>query len=117
VRRVAGVNRVIECSPPLAPWLADAQRVPVARFAALQQESYDAIIDLQGLNNSALVARLARGTRFGLGNQTEGSSYEAPAGWLVDHAIRVEPHIHAMDRSRALAARAASRRKGRRSTA
>ena len=28
----------------------------------------------------------------------------APAGWLVDHAIRMEPHIHAMDRSRALVA-------------
>ena len=74
------------------------------RERSCSAKSYDAVIDLQGLTKSALVARLARGTRFGLANQTEGSSYEAPAGWLVDHAIRVEPHIHAMDRSRALVA-------------
>ncbi len=67
------------------------------------------MIDLQGLTKSAIVAKLARGTRFGLANQTEGSSYEAPAGWLVDHAIRVEPHIHAMDRSRVLVGAALGR--------
>jgi len=107
VRRVAGVNRVIECSLRRwrRGWWMPSVRAEWRAFrAALQQEQYDAIIDLQGLTKSALVARLARGTRFGLGNQTEGSSYEAPAGWLVDHAIRVEPHIHAMDRSRALVA-------------
>lgn len=107
VRRVAGVHRVIECSLRRwrRGWWMPSVRAEWRAFrAALQQEQYDAIIDLQGLTKSALVARLARGTRFGLGNQTEGSSYEAPAGWLVDHAIRVEPHIHAMDRSRALVA-------------
>ena len=37
---------------------------------------------------------------------TDGSSYERPARWLVDRAIRIEPHIHVVDRSRELAARA-----------
>ena len=72
--------------------------------ARLQRDEYDAVVDLQGLAKSALVARLARGLRFGLANQTEGSSYEAPARWLVDRPITIEPHIHAMDRSRALMA-------------
>jgi len=29
-----------------------------------------------------------------------------PARWLVDHGIRIAPHVHALDRSRKLAARA-----------
>lgn len=112
VRRVAGVRRVIEC--PMRrwrrAWWTGATRAEWRAFKAqLQEEQYDAVIDLQGLTKSAIVAKLARGTRFGLANQTEGSSYEAPAGWLVDHAIRVEPHIHAMDRSRVLVGAALGR--------
>lgn len=105
VRRVAGVRRVIECAMRRwrKSWWSGSTRAEWRAFKAqLQEEQYDAVIDLQGLTKSAIVARLARGTRFGLANQTEGSSYEAPAGWLVDHAIRIEPHIHAMDRSRVL---------------
>lgn len=107
VRRVAGVRRVIECSLRQwrRAWWTGSVRAAWRTFKTqLQEERYDAVIDLQGLTKSAIVARLARGTRFGLANQTEGSSYEAPAGWLVDHAIRIEPHIHAMDRSRVLVA-------------
>lgn len=112
VRRVAGVRSVIEC--PMRrwrrAWWTGATRAEWRAFKAqLQEEQYDAVIDLQGLTKSAIVAKLARGTRFGLANQTEGSSYEAPAGWLVDHAIRVEPHIHAMDRSRVLVGAALGR--------
>jgi heptosyltransferase I len=107
VRRVGGVRHVIECALRRwrRGWWSSSVRAEWRAFReALQREQYDAIIDLQGLTKSALVTRLARGTRFGLANQTEGSSYEAPAGWLVNHAIRIEPHIHAMDRSRALVA-------------
>jgi len=112
VRRVSGVRRVIEC--PMrrwrrAWWTGTTRSEWRAFKAQLQQEPYDAVIDLQGLTKSAIVAKLARGTRFGLANQTEGSSYEAPAGWLVDHAIRVEPHIHAMERSRVLVGAALGR--------
>lgn len=112
VRRVAGVRRVIECTMRRwrRAWWTGATRAEWRAFKAqLQEEQYDAVIDLQGLTKSAIVAKLARGTRFGLANQTEGSSYEAPAGWLVDHAIRVEPHIHAMDRSRVLVGAALGR--------
>lgn len=112
VRRVAGVRRVLEC--PMQrwrrAWWSGATRAEWRAFKAeLQQESYDAVIDLQGLAASAVVAKLARGTRFGLANRTEGASYEPLAGWLVDRAIRVEPRIHALDRARVLAGAALGR--------
>jgi heptosyltransferase-1 len=112
VRRVDGVRDVIECALRRwrRAWWTAAVRAEWRAFRTrLQREPYDAVIDLQGLTKSALVARLARGLRFGLGNRTEGSSYEAPARWLVDHAIRIEPHIHAMDRSRVLVAQVLGR--------
>ncbi|MDP9046401.1 MAG: lipopolysaccharide heptosyltransferase I, partial [Pseudomonadota bacterium] len=109
VGRVAGVHAVIEC--PLRRWTRSGWRPAVwaewrAFAARLRQTRYDAVIDLQGLTKSALVARLARGTRYGLANRTEGASHEPPARWLVDRAIRIETHIHALDRSRVLAGRA-----------
>ncbi len=112
VRRVDGVNQVIECAIRRwrRAWWTSSTRAECRTFRErLQRERYDAVIDLQGLTKSAVVARLARGLRFGLANRTEGSSYEAPAAWLVDHAIRVEPHIHAMDRSRSLVAQVLAR--------
>ena len=106
VRRVEGIGEVIECAqrrwrkawwtaPVRAEWRAFRQR--------LQRDHYDAVIDLQGLTKSALIARLAAGPSHGLANRTEGSGFERPAAWLVDHAIRVEPHIHVVDRSRVVA--------------
>jgi len=113
VRRVAAVAEVIEF--PLrrwrSTWWTANVRSEFRKFRErLQREAYDAVIDLQGLTKSALVARLARlslqGRRHGLGNPTEGSSFEWPARWLVDNAVRVEPRIHALDRSRVLCAKA-----------
>lgn len=110
LRRTSGIADVIEC--PLRGWTkAGLWKAPVVRemraFAArLRRERYDAIIDLQGLTKSALIARLARGRSFGLANRTDGASHEAPARWLVSTAIRVEPHSHALDRSRELVAAA-----------
>src|SRR5204863_9351885 len=76
----------------------------------LREQAYDAVIDVQGLTKSALVSRVARlaadGKRYALANQTEGSSYEAPTRWVADVAVRVEPRVHAVDRSRELCARA-----------
>ncbi len=109
VRRVAGVHGAIECALRRwrkGWWTAEVRREWRAFRQALAAQRYDAVIDLQGLTKSALIARLAHGTSYGLANRTEGASHEPPARWLVDHAIRIEPHIHALDRSRELAARA-----------
>jgi len=113
VQRCAGVRRVIPCE--LRRWrkapFAATTRAEWKRFKAeLQREAYDAVIDLQGLSKSALVAWLARlaagGKRYALANRTDGSAYEAPTRWVADVAIRLEPHVHAVRRSRELCARA-----------
>ncbi len=107
VRRVVGIGTVIDGAERRwrNAWWSGAVRREFGAFRQrLRAERYDAILDLQGLSKSVLVARLARGLRFGLANRTEGSSYEPLAGWLVDHALRVPTRIHAMDRARALVA-------------
>jgi heptosyltransferase-1 len=113
VRRVAGVSDVIEC--PLRRWTkswwTSATRAEWRAFKQrLQRDRYDAVLDLQGLTKSAVIAKLAAltkdGKSYGLANRTDGASHEPPARWLVDEAIRIEPHIHALDRSRELASRA-----------
>jgi len=109
VRRVDGVHRAIECALRrwrIAWWTATARREWRAFREALTAERYDAVIDLQGLTKSAVIARLAHGVSHGLANRTEGASFELPARWLVDHAINISPHTHALDRSRLLAAQA-----------
>ncbi|SDP78365.1 heptosyltransferase-1 [Rhodoferax sp. OV413] len=113
VRRCAGVHRVIECD--LRRWretvfTADTRTAWRAFSSDLQYECYDAVLDLQGLSKSALVAKMARlspqGLRYALANQTEGRSFEAPTRWEADVAIPVEPRIHAIERSRVMCARA-----------
>ena len=113
VQRCEGVHRVIACE--LRRWrktpFTTATRSDWRAFKAdLQQDEYDAVIDLQGLTKSALVARLARltqqGVRFGLAAASEGSSFEAPARWLADITISLPRHIDAETRSRELCARA-----------
>lgn len=113
VRRCAGVNRVIECELRRwckSPFSTDTGREWRAFKTELQRERYDAVIDLQGLTKSALVSWLAvlapGGKRYALGNQTEGSGYEAPTRWVADVALELAPHIHAVQRSRELCARA-----------
>ncbi|WP_372525712.1 lipopolysaccharide heptosyltransferase I [Piscinibacter sp.] len=109
VRRVDGVHSVIECALRrwrTRWWTGDVRREWREFRAALRRPRYDAVIDLQGLTKSALIARMANGPSYGLANRTDGAGYEAPARWLVDHAIHIEPRIHALDRSRVLAARA-----------
>lgn len=113
VRRCAGVRRVIACN--LRAWrkslFSATTRYAWADFkTTLQAESYDAVIDLQGLTKSALIARLARltpqGQRYALANCTDGSSYEAPTRWVADVAIHIPPHSSAVQRSRMLCAQA-----------
>jgi len=112
VRRCKGVHRVIATDLRgwrKAPLSLETRRAWQAFKAELQHEQYDAVIDLQGLSKSALVSWLARvsagGKRYGLANQTEGSSFEAPARWVADVAITLPAHIHAVSRSRELCAR------------
>ena len=108
-----GLHRIIPCEIRrwrTSPLSALTRQQWNAFKADLRQNEYDAVIDLQGLTKSALVARLARlapgGKRFALANQTDGSGYEAPTRWVADVAIHIKPHIHAVQRSRELAARA-----------
>ncbi|MFC6280847.1 MULTISPECIES: lipopolysaccharide heptosyltransferase I [Polaromonas] len=107
------LRRIIPCDIRRwrkSPFSAATWREWRAFKTQLQSEAYDAVIDLQGLTKSALVAWLARlapgGKRYAMANQTEGSGYEAPTRWAADVAIRMEPHIHAVQRSRELAAQA-----------
>lgn len=113
VARCEGVARVIPCD--IRAWskkpFAAATRAAWRSFKAdLQQDAYDAVIDLQGLSKSALVAWLARttpeGRRYAMANQTEVSGYEAPTRWVADTAITLEPHVHAVQRGRLLCAQA-----------
>jgi len=111
VARCEGVARVIPCD--LRKWrkspLARATRQEWRAFRSdLHAEPYDAVIDLQGLTKSALIAHMARlapqGRRYAMANRTEGSSYEAPTRWVADVAVPVDPASHAVHRGRALCA-------------
>ena len=111
--QVDGIHRIIPCE--LRRWRksfwASQTRIEWRAFKAdLQMQSYDAVIDLQGLTKSAVVVRLAQvtrqGKRYAMANQTDGSGYEAPTRWVADVAVALEPHVHAVQRGRELAARA-----------
>lgn len=111
VVRCSAVNRVIVSNE--RRWRhALLSRDTWAEWSAfksqLRETPYDAVIDLQGLIKSALVARLAElapgGKRFAMGNATEGSSYEAMTRWVADVAIELPTHIHAIDRARQVCA-------------
>jgi heptosyltransferase-1 len=113
VRRCKGVHRVIASDLRAwrkTPFSAETRQAWAMFKRELQHDAYDAVIDLQGLSKSALVAWLAKlsdkGKRYGLANQTEGSSFEAPARWVADEAIELPKHIHAVTRSRVLCAKA-----------
>jgi heptosyltransferase-1 len=71
--------------------------------AILGARPYDAILDLQGLLKSALVARLARGPRHG---HAAATAREPLATWLYDHRHSAPRGDHAVDQTRRLAATA-----------
>ncbi len=105
VQRVQGMEhgRVISCSLRQwrrAWWSAAVRAQWGAFWRELRLHHYDAIIDLQGLSKSGLVAAMARGWHVGMGNATEGSSYERPTRWLADCAVLLPTRLHAMDRAR-----------------
>ena len=109
VRRVEGIGEVVECALRRwrKGWWTAAVRSEWRAFRVrLNRERYDAVIDLQGLTKSALIARMANGPTHGIANRTEGSGFEWPAALLVQHAVRVPLRTHALDRARFVAGRA-----------
>ncbi len=87
-----------------APWRSWRGGAWAAYRTALQAETYDAVIDAQGLLKSAVLAtRLARGPRFGLDRQ---SAREPLAARFYDHKVPVAKGQHAVERVRQLFAQA-----------
>lgn len=110
-----GIERIVPIA--LRRWRKRpaAVRGEIAAFwRTLRSERYDAVLDLQGLVKSAVVARAARlapqGRRHGLANRTDGSAYEPLARLAYGVAHAMPARIHVVDRSRELAARALGHR-------
>jgi heptosyltransferase I len=113
VARVQGVRKVIAVAQ--RRWrksrFSAATRAQRKVFTSdLQNESYDAVIDFQGLIKSALVARKAKlapgGFRATYANGSDACSYEWPVRYLLDKPIPMAQRIHAVARYRTLAAKA-----------
>ena len=67
------------------------------------RKNYDAVLDTQGLFKSALIARLAKGPRFGYDAKV---ARESMAAWFYDESFIIPPNAHAVERNRWLAAAA-----------
>ena len=111
VERVEGVRKVL----PIAQrrwrktrWSGATREEQADFLERLQAESYDAVIDFQGLIKSALVARRAHVTKAGFrttyANGSEACSYEWPVRWMLDRTVPMPRRIHAVARYRKLAA-------------
>lgn len=69
----------------------------------LQQRTYDAVIDAQGLMKSAaLITRIAKGSKHG---QDCKSAREPFASWFYDHRYDIGKQQHAVERTRELFAK------------
>jgi heptosyltransferase-1 len=108
-RLVEGVHRVI----PIAQrrWRKNLFSVAIWREIrafrrALALESYDAVIDCQGLVKTAWVASAARGPLTGLANRTDGAGYEWPVRFFYNKRVPVPLRTHVVERSRTLVAAA-----------
>jgi heptosyltransferase-1 len=112
VSRVHGVRHVI----PIALrrwrktwWSGNVRQERAAFKAQLQSQTYDAVIDCQGLTKSALVARMASLTQHGLrgsfANKSDACGYEWPVKYLLTHNQAMPKRIHAIARTRLLAAK------------
>lgn len=97
------VRRVIPCAIRQwrRSWNSRATRAEWRAFVhALREETYDAIVDTQGLLKSAVVARIARGPRHGL----DWRSSREPLRLFYDYVYRVPWTAHAVERNRRLCA-------------
>lgn len=70
---------------------------------SLRENTYDLIIDAQGLLKSAVISRLAKGTRVGLDRESARESF---AAYFYQKKIAVEKKQHAITRIRSLFAQA-----------
>ncbi len=111
--RVQGLDRVIPCAQRRwrkTPFAADTRRAWRTFWQTLQAQSYDAVIDFQGLIKSAYIARRAKLTASGFsvtyGNASDLCAYEWPVKWMLKQTVPMEKTIHAVARYRTLAARA-----------
>ena len=81
-----------------------------AFYRALRAETYDIVLDTQGLLKTGMVMGLARlaagGKRVGLANSTEGSGYEAVSRIFHTASVPVGRRTHAVLRGRLVAAQA-----------
>ena len=81
-----------------------------AFFRRLRAESYDVVLDTQGLLKTGVVMGLAHltkgGRRVGLANATEGSGYEAASRVFHTMSVPVGRRTHAVLRGRLVAAEA-----------
>ena len=111
-----GIDRIISFST--RRWKKELKQGHFSKvfreFSELKKQllitSYDIIADTQGLLKSAMIAKLAKkspsGVVVGIGNRTEGSGYEPLARWFYDQSTQVPLRYHAVDRSRAVIAKA-----------
>ena len=102
-----GIDRIIPFG--LRRWKKNLFKLSTWRefFAfrkSLQQNTYDVLIETQGLLKSALVCALAKKTPdavvAGLANATEFSGYEPLARSFYSQSVQVPKKCHAVDRSR-----------------
>jgi heptosyltransferase-1 len=104
VRLHAAVDAVIEVDS--RAWRRELHRPATWRalkdfVGTLRAQSYDEIVDIQGLARTAVIARLARGRRHGYDAQ---SVREPPASRFYDVRHRVDQGLHAIARNRLLTA-------------
>jgi heptosyltransferase-1 len=85
-----------------APWKAEVRAEARGFLHELRGETYDAVIDTQGLLKSAWITRAAHGVRHGL----DWSSSREPLAWFYDYCWHVPWGRHAVERNRELAAQA-----------
>jgi heptosyltransferase I len=109
--QVKGVRRVL----PIAQrrwrksrFSAQTRREKNQFDAQLQEQAYDLVIDCQGLIKSAWVMRQARltaqGERITFANGSDECSYEWPVRWLASRTVPMPQRVHAVQRTRLLAA-------------
>jgi heptosyltransferase I len=110
LRQVPSLERVV----PIAQrrwrqgrWSARVLRERTEFQGLLHEQAYDAVLDLQGLIKSGLVARQARlvpgGFRATFGNRSELCGYEWPVRFLVQRTVSMPRRIHAVARTRWMA--------------
>lgn len=77
---------------------------------SLRSESYDLILETQGLLKTGIILGLAKktpeGKKIGLANGTAGSGYEGISRIFHDLSIATDPYTHAVERGRLVAAKA-----------